>query len=84
MAKRVVEVSNGGSGGFGVVGVIIGALLVLGVIFFFAGGRDMIASNGAGNGSAPSVTVNTRNVTPTLPSGPRSAAPATTGSSTTR
>jgi hypothetical protein len=41
MAKRVVKEvhhtsSSGGS--FGVLGVIIGALLVVGAIFFFAGG----------------------------------------------
>jgi hypothetical protein len=65
--------------------VIIGALLVVGAIFFFAGGSDMFASRGGGSSSGPSVTVNTapsganpvtRPITPS--------APATTGSGQAR
>ena len=85
MARRVVkEVHHtSGGGGFGVLGVIIGALLVAGAIFFFAGGSEMFANRGGSSG--PSVTVNTnpgsanpvtRPVTPS--------APATTGSGQAR
>jgi hypothetical protein len=84
MEKRVVEVRDGGNcgGGFGVLGVIIGALLVVGVIFFFAGGMDRIAGNGGGS-SGPSVTVNTGSSAPSAPSAPsRPAAPSTTTGST--
>ena len=82
--KRVVEVREGGSGGFGIVGVIIGALLVIGVIFFFTGGMDRIAGKGGGSGgSGPSVTVNTGSSAPSAPSAPaRPAAPSTTTGST--
>ena len=75
--KRVVEVRESGGGGFGILGVIIGAVLVLGVIFFFAGGMDKIA--GKGGGSGPSVTINTGSSAPSAPSAPaRPAAPSTT------
>ena len=87
MARRVVKevhhTSGGSGGGFGVLGVIIGALLVVGAIFFFAGGSDMFADRGGSSG--PSVTVNTtpsganpvtRPITPS--------APATTGSGQAR
>ena len=84
MARRVVkEVHHTSGGGFGVLGVIIGALLVAGAVFFFAGGSDMFANRGGGSG--PSVTVNTApssgpSVTrPITPS-----APATTGSGQAR
>ena len=86
MARRVVkEVHHtSGGGGFGVLGVIIGALLVVGAVFFFAGGTDMFANRGGSSG--PSVTVNTtpsggaNSVTrPITPS-----APATTGSGQAR
>ena len=84
MEKRVVEVREGG-GGFGVLGVIIGALLVIGVIFFFTGGMDRIAGTGGGSSSGPSVTVNTGSSTPAAPSAPaRPAAPSTTGSTPSR
>jgi hypothetical protein len=76
--KRVVEVrERSGGGGFGILGVIIGAVLVIGVIFFFTGGMDRIA--GTGGASAPSVTVNTGSSTPAAPSAP---APSTTTGST--
>ena len=85
MARRVVkEVHHtSGGGGFGVLGVIIGALLVAGAIFFFAGGTEMFADRGGSSG--PSVTVNTTPSTanpvtrPITPS-----APATTGSGQAR
>ena len=85
MEKRVVEVSNGGGGGFGVLGVIVGALLVLGVVVFFMGGFDRIAGK-SGGGSGPSVTVNTGATAPSAPSAPaRPAAPSpTTGSTPSR
>lgn len=89
MEKRVVEVSNGGGGGFGVLGVIIGAVLVIGIIFFFTGGMDRIAGNGGGTtGSGPSVTVNTGSsgsAVPSAPSAPsKPAAPSTSGSAPAR
>ena len=86
MARRVVKEvhhTSGSGGSFGVLGVIIGALLVAGAVFFFAGGSDMFANRGGSGG--PSVTVNTspgsaspvtRPVTPS--------APATTGSGQAR
>ena len=85
MARRVVKEVHHTSGGgsFGVLGVIIGALLVAGAVFFFAGGSDMFANRGGSSG--PSVTVNTtpggaNSVTrPITPS-----APATTGSGQAR
>jgi hypothetical protein len=90
MVRRVIhETGSGGSGGFGIVGVIIGALIVIGAIFFFAGGPDMFARNGTGaSSSGPSVTVNTPAApsapsTSSAPSAPRAPAP-TTGSGTTR
>ena len=79
MVKRVVHTTESNGGGFGVLGVIIGAVIVLGAIFFFAGGSDMFARNGAGSSSSgPSVTVNA----PAAPKAP--SAPSTTGSGTTR
>jgi hypothetical protein len=81
--KRVVEVRESGGGGFGIVGVIIGALLVIGVIFFFTGGMDRIAGTGGSSGSGPSVTVNTGSPAPAAPSTPaRPAAPSSTTGST--
>jgi predicted phage tail protein len=85
MARRddVREVHHtSGGGSFGVLGVIIGALLVAGAIFFFAGGPEMFADRGGGSG--PSVTVNTPSggspgTRPVTPS-----APATTGSGQAR
>ena len=86
MARRVVKEvhhTRSGGGGFGVLGVIIGALLVIGAVFFFAGGPQMFADRGGSSG--PSVTVNTapssanpvtRPITPS--------APATTGSGPAR
>jgi hypothetical protein len=87
--KRVVEVREGGGGGFGILGVVIGALLVIGVVFFlFTGGMDRIAGNGGGgsSGSGPSVTVNTGSPAPAAPSAPsKPAAPSpTTGSTPSR
>jgi hypothetical protein len=83
MEKRVIHTRTESSGGgFGVLGVIIGALIVLGAIFFFAGGSDMFARNGGGaSGNGPSVTINT----PAAPSAPKApSAPATTGSGVAR
>lgn len=81
MARREVKevhTSDGGSsGGFGILGVIIGALVVLGAVFFFAGGTDMFAGKSGGS----SVTINAPSA-PATPSAPR--APATTGSGTVR
>jgi hypothetical protein len=61
----------------GILGVVLGAIIVLGVIFFFAGGRDWIAHSGGGGAS---VTVNTPKApsAPAAPAAPK--APATTGS----
>lgn len=61
MADREIRTyTSGGSSGVGILGVIVGALLVIGAIYFFVGG---FGSNGkAGNG--PSITINA----PHLPS----------------
>jgi hypothetical protein len=65
MAKRVVEVSNGGGGGVGILGVVIGALLVVGVAFFMTDGFSKMP--GKGGNSGPSVTINAPSA-PSLPS----------------
>ena len=82
MARREVkEVHHtSGGGGFGILGVIIGALLVIGAVAFYANESGMFASK---SGSGPSVTVNTPSApaAPSAPSAPR--APATTGSGST-
>ena len=81
MARREVkEVHHtSGGGGFGILGVIIGALLVIGAVAFYANESGMFASKSSG----PSVTVNTPSApaAPSAPSAPR--APATTGSGST-
>ena len=68
MADRIY--TSGGSG-MGILGVIIGALLVIGAIVFFVGGFN----GGGKSGSGPSVTINA----PSAPSAPRLPTP-TTGS----
>jgi len=74
MAKRVVEVSNGGGGGgVGILGVVIGALLVVSVAFFMTDGFSKMP--GKGGNSGPSVTINA----PSAPSAPSVPSP-TTGS----
>lgn len=73
MTKRVVEVSNGGSGGVGILGVVIGALLVIGVLFFVTDGFSRMP--GKGGNSGPSVTINAPSAphlpSPTTGSGPK-------------
>jgi len=55
MADREVHThTSSGGAGVGVLGVVVGAALVIGVIVFFAGGTKMFSSGGAG----PSVTIN--------------------------
>jgi hypothetical protein len=78
MVDREVHTHSSGGGGIGVVGVIVGAILVIGAIFFFAGGPGWFA----GNGGQTSVTVNTPNPPASrAPSAPAPSAPApTTGS----
>jgi hypothetical protein len=52
MADRIY--TSGGGSGMGILGVIVGALLVIGAIVFFMGGF-----NGGGKiGGGPSVTIN--------------------------
>jgi hypothetical protein len=68
MADREVHTYTSGGSGIGILGVIIGAVLVIGAIVFFAGGINM---NGKGGGG-PNLTVNT-------PSAPK-IAPSTSGS----
>ncbi|MBB5054174.1 high-affinity Fe2+/Pb2+ permease [Afipia massiliensis] len=46
--------ADGGSGGIGILGVIVGAALVIAIGFFFLQGGMK-----GGGGSAPSVTINT-------------------------
>lgn len=65
MADREIHtVTSGGSSGVGILGVIVGALVVIGAIYFFVGGFG--GHGKAGNG--PSITINAPHV------------PATTGS----
>ena len=82
MAKRVVKEvhTSSGGGGIGILGVIIGALLVIGAVAFYANESGMFAGKSS---SGPSVTVNTPSApaAPSAPSAPR--APATTGSGST-
>jgi hypothetical protein len=70
MADREIHTSSGGSG-VGLLGVILGAVIVIGVIFFAAGGPSWFAKNGGGGSS---VTINA----PQAPAAPK--APSTTGS----
>jgi hypothetical protein len=46
--------AEGGSGGIGLLGVIVGAVIVVAIGFFFLQGGMK-----GGGGSAPSVTINT-------------------------
>ena len=69
MADRIY--TGGGGSGMGILGVIIGALLVLGAVVFFAGGFN----GGAKTGGGSSVTINA----PSAPSALRLPSP-TTGS----
>lgn len=50
MADREIHThtTTGGSSGIGLVGVVIGAVLVLGAIFFFAGGPAWFGGDGDG------------------------------------
>jgi hypothetical protein len=58
MADREIHtVTSGGSSGVGILGVIVGALVVIGAIYFFVGGNGK-------SGNGPSVTINA----PHLPS----------------
>ena len=70
MADRIY--TSGGGSGMGILGVIVGALLVIGAIVFFVGGFN---GGGAKTGGGPSVTINA----PSAPSAPRLPSP-TTGS----
>ena len=83
MARREVrEVHTSGGGGFGILGVIIGALLVIGAVAFYANESGMFAGKSS---SGPSVTVNAPSA-PSAPSAPAPSAPrapATTGSGST-
>lgn len=72
MARRKVVVERSSGGGMGVLGVVIGALLVIGAVFVFANGSDMFASKGGGT----NVTINAPKA-PSLPS-----MPSTTGQAT--
>jgi hypothetical protein len=55
MADREIHTyTSGGSSGVGILGVIVGALLVIGAIYFFVGG---FGGNGKA-GKAPSITIN--------------------------
>jgi hypothetical protein len=60
MADRIY--TSGGGSGMGVLGVVIGALLVIGAIVFFMGGF-----NGGTKTAGPSVTINSPSA-PHLPS----------------
>lgn len=82
MAEREVrEVHTSSGGGIGILGVVIGALLVIGAVAFYANESGMFA--GKSGPSAPSVTVNMPGApaAPDAPSAPR--APTTTGSGST-
>ncbi|MGH6742440.1 MAG: hypothetical protein ACREDY_26005 [Bradyrhizobium sp.] len=61
MADRIY--TSGGGSGMGILGVIVGALLVIGAIVFFVGGFN----GGAKTGGGPSVTINAPSA-PHLPS----------------
>jgi hypothetical protein len=67
MADRIY--TSGGGSGMGILGVVIGALLVIGAIVFFMGGFN----GGARTGGGPSVTINS----PSAPSAPRLPSPTT-------
>jgi hypothetical protein len=75
MADREIHThtTTGGGSGVGILGVIIGALLVIGAIVFITGGFN-IASNEGGGGT--SVTINAPEA-PKAPAAP--GGPATTG-----
>ena len=85
MAKREVrEVhTSSGGGGIGILGVIIGALLVIGAVAFYANESGMFASK---SNSGPSVTVNAPSApsAPAAPSAPRAPATTTGSGSTSR
>jgi hypothetical protein len=88
MADREVHTTTttGGSSGIGILGVIVGAVLVLGAIFFFAGGADWFDNGGGtqvtvkqGSGlSSPAQPTSPGSTTGSAPS--NSAAPAASGS----
>jgi len=82
MARREVrEVHHtSGGGGFGILGVIIGALLVIGAVAFYANESGMFAGK---SNSGPSVTVNAPSA-PSAPAAPRAPATTTGSGSTSR
>jgi hypothetical protein len=71
MADREIHTSSSSGSGIGILGVVVGAIIVIGVIFFVAGGSNWFAKSGGGG---PSVTINA----PQTPAAPK--APSTTGS----
>lgn len=77
MADREIHTTTttGGSSGIGILGVIIGVVLVLGAIFFFAGGPAWFDGDGGGT----QVTI--EQSSPSSPAGSGSSgSPATSGS----
>jgi hypothetical protein len=70
MADREIHTVSSGGSGMGILGVVVGAIIVIGAIFFVAGGSDWFSKSGGG----PSVTINA----PQTPAAPK--APSTTGS----
>jgi hypothetical protein len=73
MADREIHThTSSGGGGVGILGVIIGALLVVGAIIYFTGAFNVASNDGGGT----SVTINAPEV-PKAPAAP--GGPATTG-----
>lgn len=79
MADREIHThTSSGSSGVGILGVIVGAALVIGAIVFFAGGFNIAGGGGEGGGDKTSVTINADK--PSAPSAPKApSAPSTTG-----
>lgn len=74
MADREIHTTTtGGSSGIGILGVIVGALLVLGVVFFFAGGPNWFGTSGGG-----STEVTVKQSGPSTPATPKSSGSTTT------
>ena len=65
---------NGGGGGMGILGVLVGALIVIGLVMFFMGGFGGSAKVPTGGGNA-TVTVNPPASAPAAPN-PATPAPA--------
>ena len=64
---------NGGGGGMGILGVLVGALIVIGLVMFFMGGFG--GKPAAPGGASTSVTVNPPASAPVAPQ-PATLAPA--------